>query len=262
MADDALRLFDSTLRDGADALDFSPAPELRSAIAHALVGAGIDAIELATSDAEDVDGVCALAGELGDVETCVIGPATSDAVAKALVLLAGSRRPRIHLYADAAPPGALAPVLEAVFAARVNVDQVEVSPLRAFELEPETLLDIVVAASDSGATTVNLSDTRGTASPDGVRTLFERVAERLAGSCATSFHGHDRSGRAVANALAACAGGARQIHVCVGGVGPNGGNTSLEAFVEALDTSSLGLHTRVDRAALAGLTALVERSVA
>lgn len=261
MADEALLLLDTTLRDGLDAPGFAPDAEARRAIALGLAKAGIDVIELASSDAEDVAGIGALAAELGDVEACVIGPATSDAVARALALLGSARRPRIHLYGDVARQGALAPALEAVFAARVNVDRVEFSPLRAFELSHEEVLEIAIAVSDSGATVLNLSDTRGEATPETVGALVARVAARLGGGCTVSFHGHDHAGRAVANAIAACEAGARQIHVCVGGVGPRGGNTPLEAFVAALDARSAPAPAspRIDRAALPALTALVGR---
>jgi len=259
---DALRLFDTTLRDGAEAPGFSPTPDQRRAIGRALVAAGIDVIELANSDVEDVDGIVALASELGDVETCVIAPATSDAVAKSLVLLEGSRRPRIHLYGEVARPGALAPALEALFAARVNVDRVEFSPMRAFELSRDEVGEIAVAVGDSGASMLNLSDTRGDATPDRVRDLVGHLGARLGESCPISFHGHDHAGRAVANAIAACEAGALQVHVCVRGVGPRGGNTSLERFVEAFDASGSGATARlhVDRTALPGLVDLVSRA--
>jgi len=258
----AIRLLDTTLRDGTGSGAFAPSADARRTIALALAGAGIDAIELASSDAEDVEALCALAGELADVEVCVIGPATSDAVAKALALLAEARSPRIHLYADVERPDGLSRALEAVFAARVNVDRVEFSPLRAFETEPDAVVEIAVAVSDSGASAVNLSDTRGEATPDDVARLIGRVAARLGGTCTTSFHGHDHAGRAVANALAACEAGARQIHVCVGGVGPQGGNTPLEGLVAAIDARGTGApaRARIDRTALGRLGDLVARA--
>ena len=261
MTEAPLRLLDTTLRDGSAGSGFDPDGVARRAIALALEAAGIDAIELVSSDAEDIEGVQALVADLLHVETCVIGPATSDAVGKALSLLDGARLPRIHLYGDVTRDGALAPALEAIFAARVNVDRVEFSPLRVFDVEIEDVVEAAVAASDSGATTINLSDTNGRAEPEEVAMRVGRVAERVGDGCTISFHGHDHTGGAVANSLAAYRAGARQVHVCIGGVGPNGGNTRLEALIDALDASGIEPMAcpGFDRMALPGLTALVGR---
>lgn len=255
----ALRILDTTLRDGSDAPGFAPDAERRLAIARSLAAAQIDVIELASSDAPDVDAAQALCAAVGNAEACVIGPATSDVVADALVRLDGAQRPRIHLYADVADRDALAPTLEALFAARTNVEQVEFSPLHAFGRPLDEVAELAVSAVDSGATVVNLSDSSGSATTESVRALVERVVERVGRGGTTSFHGHNDGGRAVANALAACAAGARQIHVCVSGVGPRGGNTSLEDLLAEIDRlgSAAVASPLTDRDALPALTGLV-----
>jgi 2-isopropylmalate synthase len=258
MPPDVLRLLDATLRVRRDAGHAGRNADADDALARALSAAGIDVIEVARSDAEPVAGVQALVAAVGNAEACVIAPATSDAVAKALELLRDAHRPRIHLYADVSPKGALAPALEAVFAARVNVDTVEFSPLRAFELPVDEVVEFAVAASDSGAGVLNLADARGDATAEHVRDLVARVVARLEGGATTSFQGDDRVGRAVENALAAGDAGARQIHVRLGGRASCPGDTNLEALVTAHDARGLTSDwaPRVDRRALPGLSAL------
>jgi len=258
MPPEVLRLFDATLRARRDAGHPGRDAAADHALARALGAAGLDVIEVARSDAEPVGGVQSLVAAVGGAEACVIAPATSDAVAKALDLLRDAHRPRIHLYADVAPKGALAPALEAVFAARVNVDAVEFTPLRAFELPVDEVVEFAVAASDSGAGVLNLCDARGDATPDRVREFVARVVARLDGGATTSFQGDDRAGRAIENALAAGDAGARQIHVRLGDGAPGPGETDLEAFIAACDARGSGSDwaPRIDRGALPALSAL------
>jgi isopropylmalate/homocitrate/citramalate synthase len=261
MPSDVLRLCDTSLRDSLVSSATTPAHAACRELARALGAAGLDVVEVASSDSEPIAVVQSWVAAVGPVEACVIAPATSDAVAKALELLRDAYRPRIHLYADIATDGALAPALEAIFAARVNVDAVEFSPLRAFELPIDTVVELAVAARDSGATVLTLSDTRGAATPDQAHELVSRIAARLEAGASISFHGHDQNGRAIENALAACDAGARQIHVSVSGRAKRGTTTSLEGFVAACDARPHdgGWSPRIDRSALPGLVALAAR---
>ena len=98
-----------------------------------------------------------------------------------------------------------------------------------------------------------------------MRELFAWVRERCPELCdaVLSFHGQDDLGLATANALAAIAGGARQIEVAVNGIGERAGNTAFEEVVMALRVHGreLGVATGVDARAIYGLSQLVaERS--
>lgn len=234
MPRDRLKILDTTLRDGADDPRFDAGPETRLAIAAALGAAGVDVIEVAHHDAPEPDAVHELVETLERSAACVIGPADSASVENAIALLEPANRRRIHLYATTSAEADLPLALEAIWAARMNVDEVEFSPFKAFDQPLAQIVEHALAASDSGATVINLSDTLGEASPDDVRACFERLGQRLDASCATSFHGHDRTGRAVENAVAAVDAGAQQVHVSLRGVGLRGGNTDLEALLDAL----------------------------
>src|SRR3712207_9183704 len=57
---------------------------------------------------------------------------------------------------------------------------------------------------------------------------------RNADKAVVSVHCHNDLGLATANALTAVRAGARQVEVCVNGIGERAGNTALEEFVMAL----------------------------
>jgi 2-isopropylmalate synthase len=68
--------------------------------------------------------------------------------------------------------------------------------------------------------------------------MFRAVRERVPGADKVIFsaHCHDDLGLAVANSLAALAGGARQIECTINGLGERAGNAALEEVVMAIKT--------------------------
>ena len=96
----------------------------------------------------------------------------------------------------------------------------------------------VEAAIRAGATTINLPDTVGYATPDEYRAMFRAVRERVpnADKAVFSVHCHDDLGLAVANSLAGVEGGARQVECTINGIGERAGNAALEEVVMAIRT--------------------------
>src|SRR5206468_5109040 len=99
------------------------------------------------------------------------------------------------------------------------------------------------------ATTVNIPDTVGYATPTQyaavIRTLRERVPN--IGRAVISTHCHVDLGMAVANSLAAVEAGARQIECTINGIGERAGNAALEEVVMAVKTRGdyFGVHTAI-----------------
>ena len=93
----------------------------------------------------------------------------------------------------------------------------------------------IEAVIDAGATTINLPDTVGYATPDEIATFFTTVLGRVpnAGRAVFSAHCHDDLGLAVANSLAAVQAGVRQVECTINGIGERAGNASLEEIVMA-----------------------------
>jgi len=73
-----------------------------------------------------------------------------------------------------------------------------------------------------------------------------------------SIHCHDDFGLAVANSLAAVHSGARQVHVCVNGLGERAGNASLEEVVLGL-LAFFGARTNIDTRKIGFISKTVSR---
>jgi 2-isopropylmalate synthase len=146
--------------------------------------------------------------------------------------------------------------------ARSAVGDVEFSPMDATRAERGFLAQLVRAALLAGARTINVPDTVGYALPHQVEDLFgylRRSVPEIEGSV-LSFHGQNDLGMASANALAAVRAGARQVELCVNGIGERAGNTSFEEVVMAIAVhgAALGVHTDVDTTGIYPLSKLVE----
>jgi len=99
------------------------------------------------------------------------------------------------------------------------------------------LYEVLEAVIDAGATTINIADTCGYIIPEEFGELLQGIWTRVpnADRATLSVHCHNDLGMATANALAAVRAGARQIEVCVNGIGERAGNSSLEEVVMTLN---------------------------
>jgi 2-isopropylmalate synthase len=122
--------------------------------------------------------------------------------------------------------------------ARNLIEDIEWSAMDATRTPIDYLCRCVEAAIRAGATTINLPDTVGYATPDEYRAMFRAVRERVpnADKAVFSAHCHNDLGLAVANSLAALEGGARQIECTLNGIGERAGNAALEEVVMAIRT--------------------------
>src|SRR5207237_3517837 len=122
----------------------------------------------------------------------------------------------------------------------------------ASRTEMEFLEEITAAAIETGATTINLPDTVGYATPRGYGEIFSHLIRKLPvireKHIVLSSHCHNDLGLAVANSLAAVENGARQIECMINGIGERAGNAAMEEIVMALrvrqDHYKIG--TRID----------------
>jgi 2-isopropylmalate synthase len=125
---------------------------------------------------------------------------------------------------------------ETVTHARNLCDNVQWSPMDATRTEWDYLARVVEIAIKAGATTINIPDTVGYTAPCRKRRPDPRLIAEVPGAEEVVFatHCHNDLGMATANALAAVAGGARQIECTINGLGERAGNTALEEVVMAL----------------------------
>jgi 2-isopropylmalate synthase len=115
-----------------------------------------------------------------------------------------------------------------------------------FSLEDATRTDldymcrVVEAAIKAGATTINLPDTVGYATPGDIEIMFKTVINRVPNidRAILSAHCHNDLGLGLANSLAAIKAGARQVEGTICGIGERAGNTAIEELAMAMKTRS------------------------
>ncbi|AQS89544.1 2-isopropylmalate synthase [Neoasaia chiangmaiensis NBRC 101099] len=250
--DNRVIIFDTTLRDGEQSPGFSMNLDEKLRMAKALEDLGVDVIEAGFPVASpgDFESVRRIAETLK--ETVVCGLARSGGkrdIEAAGEAIAPARRRRIHSFISTSPlhmkyklrmepETVLDLIASGNQAARRYADDVEWSAEDGSRTEPEFLCRCVETAIRNGATTINIPDTVGYATPDEMRAIFNMLRERVPGAEKVIFsaHNHNDLGLAVANTLSSLDGGARQIECTINGIGERAGNAALEEIVMAIRT--------------------------
>jgi 2-isopropylmalate synthase len=136
----------------------------------------------------------------------------------------------------------------AVRRAKTYTEDVEFSPEDASRSDLDYLCQVVEAAIDAGATTINIPDTVGYGVPEEYAKIFRLLKQRVPNieRAVLSTHCHNDLGLAVANSLAAVQEGAGQVECTINGIGERAGNASLEEIVMALHTRHAFYQARTD----------------
>ena len=104
--------------------------------------------------------------------------------------------------------------------------------------DPETVIALYSTAIRAGARAIVLCDTVGHATPRGAHNLVKFVIEEVVKpsdeKIRVDWHGHNDRGLAIANSLAAIAGGADQVHATALALGERVGNTPMEPMLANL----------------------------
>jgi 2-isopropylmalate synthase len=252
---ETVTIFDTTLRDGEQSPGATLTQVEKMEIARQLEAMGVDVIEAGfpISSDGDFESVKAIAGEITRSVVCGLARCTAKDIDRAGVALKDAVKPRIHLFCatskihrDHKLKMDKAEILKLAVAsiqqAKTFTPDVEFSPEDASRTELEFLEEITQAAVEAGATTINLPDTVGYATPKGYGEIFSHLLKKLPilreKKIVLSAHCHDDLGMAVANSLAAIEGGARQVECTINGIGERAGNAALEEIVMALRTRS------------------------
>ena len=101
--------------------------------------------------------------------------------------------------------------------------------------DADTVKRLYSCAIRNGARAIVLCDTVGHATPNGaynlVKYAVEEVVKPSGEKVRVDWHGHNDRGLAVANSLAAIAGGAHQVHAAANSLGERVGNTAMELML-------------------------------
>ena len=251
MSKKLIQIFDTTLRDGEQSPGASMNLAEKMEVAQALVDLGVDIIEAGFPIASpgDFEAVREIAKNIRGSVICGLARCNDEDIDRAWEALRHSDAPRIHVFLATSAihrefklkmdkREIIDRAISGVRRAAGYCSDIEFSPEDASRTELDFLCEVIEAAIEAGATTVNIPDTVGYATPAHmgkvIRTLCERV--RNIEKAVVSMHCHDDLGLAVANSLAGVENGAGQIECTINGIGERAGNCSLEEVVMALRT--------------------------
>ena len=174
----AIKIFDTTLRDGEQSPGASMNLAEKMEIAQALVDLGVDVIEAGFPIASpgDFEAVKEIASNIRGASICGLARCNERDITRAWEALKHSSQPRIHIFLATSaihrefklkmtPDEIIRRAVESVTLAANLCDDIEFSPEDAVRTEPDFLCRVVEAAIAAGATTVNIPDTVGYATP-------------------------------------------------------------------------------------------------
>jgi 2-isopropylmalate synthase len=269
-------IFDTTLRDGEQSPGISLNVQEKLEIAHQLARLGVDIIEAGfpITSPGDSKAVTAIAKAVEGPVICGLARTSAQDIDAAWNAVKHSERPRIHTFIATSDihierklqttrEDVLGQARAAVAHAKQYCDDVEFSPEDGSRSDVEFMAEVVKAAIEEGATTINIPDTVGYTMPHEYADIFRRLYELVPGleDVVVSVHCHDDLGLAVANSFAGLTAGARQVECAVNGIGERAGNASLEEIVMLLRTrrSSVALDTGIETTEIARTSRLVSR---
>jgi 2-isopropylmalate synthase len=244
-----ITVFDTTLRDGEQSPGCSMNVPEKLHLAHQLDRLGVDVIEAGFPIASDGDfaAVQAIAASVRRPLIAGLARACRQDIERAWQALRGAAQPRLHVFLATSDihlqhklklsrQQCLEQARDSVRLAKSFCPDVEFSPEDATRTDPEFLIQVLAAVVEAGATTLNIPDTVGYSMPAEFGELIQTIRQRVPGieGVTISAHCHNDLGLAVANSLAAIAGGARQVECTLNGIGERAGNASLEELVMAM----------------------------
>ena len=251
MSKKLIRIFDTTLRDGEQSPGASMNLVEKMEIALALADLGVDIIEAGFPIASpgDFEAVREIARSVRGSVICGLARCNDEDIDRAWEALRESEAPRIHVFLATSAihrefklkmdkREIIDRAVHGVRRAAGYCSDIEFSPEDASRTELDFLCQVIEAAIDAGATTVNIPDTVGYATPEHMGSVIRTLCQRVPniGKAVVSMHCHDDLGLAVANSLAGIENGAGQIECTINGIGERAGNCSLEEVVMALRT--------------------------
>src|SRR6187549_2044587 len=187
-----IRIFDTTLRDGEQSPGCSMNLREKLEIAHALVDLKVDIIEAGFPIASpgDFEAVREIAQVIRGATICGLARCNDADIDRAWEALKGAPAPRIHVFLATSAihrefklkmnkEEIIERAIFGVKRAAGYCDDIEFSPEDAARTEPDFLCAVVEAAINAGATTVNIPDTVGYATPAHMAKVIRNLRDRV-----------------------------------------------------------------------------------
>ena len=257
-------IFNTTLRDGEQAPGIALSMDDKVRIASALGDLGVGTIEAGFAASGDTEKetirkiasmglpstVCSLARsnkkDIDDVIDCGLDHVHAFLATSDIHLKYKLKMTRDEVKAKA---------VEAIEYAKAHGLKVQFSCEDATRTDLDFLKEMHIAVQDAGADIINIPDTVGVIYPTAMTYLVKELLKVT--KVPMAVHCHNDMGLAVANSLAAVAAGAKQVHVCVNGLGERTGNAALEEVALGL-YANFGVKV-ADLSKIGGTSVLVSR---
>ncbi|HET7151879.1 MAG TPA: hypothetical protein VFI60_10745 [Candidatus Acidoferrum sp.] len=263
----AVKFYDTTLRDGEQSVGVVLPPEQKLEIARALDDLGVGRIEAGFPrvSADDAEAFKLIANAGLKAEIWGFGRALKADIDELLRL--GSRATVIETPTSAIKLKAYGLTVdeakrraaEAITYAREHGVKVAFFTVDGTRTELETLRAFYKNALDAGAEELVVVDTIGACGPEAVEFLVHQVREWVGPQVPLHFHGHNDFGMATACAVAAVRAGAEWIQGTINGMGERAGNGDLGEIAIALE-GLYGIPVELNLQKIRNVSALVRRT--
>ena len=252
-------IFDTTLRDGEQSPGAALNVQEKVEIAKQLAKLKVDVIEAGfpVSSPAQFEAVKRISDEVNNVVIAALSRAKEIDIKTAFEAIKSASKKRIHTFSSTSDyhiigkfgsekygrsleekrKTVLKMSFDMVQYAKTFCDDVEFSAEDAGRTDLSYLSEVVEAAIEAGATTINIPDTTGYTIPKEFGWKISELIKRVKNinQAIISVHCHNDLGLAVANSIAGVENGARQVECTINGIGERAGNASLEEFVMALN---------------------------
>ena len=260
-----VRIFDTTLRDGEQTPGVSLTPDEKLMIARQLDKLGVNVIEAGfpVSSKGEFDSVRQIARAGLNCQVCGLSrivkkdaQACLDADVGMVHVFVPTSDIQIAHTIKLSHDEIVAGAVETVEFVKENGRTCLFSAMDATRTSPEFLHRIFKAVEGAHCDIINIPDTVGVAVPSSFYRFVKDICDRV--NMVVDVHCHNDFGLAVANSLAAVEAGAREVQVCVNGLGERAGNANLAETVMSLH-AIYGARTSIKTEYLVETARLVER---
>jgi len=230
-----VRFYDTTLRDGEQAIGVVFTADEKFAIACKLAELGVGRIESGFPRVSEEDTLAVrrmldagLSSEIWGFARCVIADldAHIELGTEQVLIEISTSEVKMHAYGFTRA-SVMERVSNAVKHARDHDMRVNFFAVDATRSDQAFLKDVYSRAIELGAEEISVVDTIGALAPEAVERMIRDIAHHVGPEIPIHWHGHDDFGLATSSAIAAVRGGASWIQGTINGMGERAGNADI-----------------------------------